>query len=145
LARGFRRDPASKKNAAVTVTIVAGPPDEQDGYTVAPFWRWEFMNLTDTQKATLRIEPRNAKGNLAPVDGVPEWASSDPNVASVTPSADGLACVVKAGQAGSAQVTVTVDADLGDGIRALSGSIDVNVSAGEAVTIAIVAGAPEDQ
>lgn len=102
--------------------------------------------LTDTQKATCTIQPLNSKGNPAPVDGVPEWSSSNPAVASVTPSADGLSAVVTALGIGTSQVSCTADADMDEGeTRAITGTLDVDVRASEAVTLGINAGTPEEQ
>lgn len=101
--------------------------------------------LSDSQQVPLAIDPRNKKGNKAPVDGVPQWASSDPNVISVTPSADGLSCLAKAGATGTAQVSVTADADLGSGVTALAGTVDFEVRPGPAVSLGITTGTPEEQ
>lgn len=101
--------------------------------------------LTDSQKCSLSIKPVDAKGKPAPVDGVPEWSSSDANVISVSPSADGLSAVIVAGDPGSAQVSVSADAELGSGVTTLTGALDVQVTGGQAVAMSISAGAPEEQ
>jgi hypothetical protein len=104
------------------------------------------MILTDTQKVSCTIDPRNSKGNPAPVDGVPEWASSNAAVATVTPAADGLSAVVVAVGIGLAQISVTADADLDVGeTRNISGTLDIDVRASEAVTLGITPGTPEEQ
>jgi uncharacterized protein YjdB len=104
------------------------------------------MILTDTQKVSCTIAPLNAKGNPAPVDGVPEWSSSNPSVATVTPAADGLSAVVTAVGIGVAQISVVADADMDAGeTRELTGTLDIDVRASEAVTLSITAGAPEEQ
>lgn len=103
------------------------------------------MILTATQQTAAAFTVQDAKGNPARVDGVPEWASSDPNVATVTPSADGFSAVVKAVQTGETQVSVTVDADLGEGVRPLIGVGDIEVVAGEATVIALQFGPAEQQ
>jgi len=127
--------------------LLIGPVAEQTAEELERTKKGEWtVVLSDTQKVTLRIEPRNKKGNLATLDGVPQWSSGDPNVVSVKPSVDGLSCVVLAGQAGSTQVSVTADADLDAGeARQLTGTIDFQVMPGEAITMGIVAGAPEEQ
>lgn len=104
-----------------------------------------LLVLKDTQQCSLAIAPINAKGRPAPVDGVPQWATSDPNVATITPSANGMSAVVKANFAGTAQVSVTCDADLGTGKRNITGTLDVRVDAGEAVSVAITPGTPAEQ
>jgi hypothetical protein len=105
-----------------------------------------MLLLTDTQKSTLTIEPVTAKGRPALLDGVPEWSSSNPAVASIEPAVDGLSAVVVARGAGETQISVTADADLDEGeTREISGVLDVQVKAGEAVSVGIAAGTPEEQ
>lgn len=103
------------------------------------------MILTDTQKVTCTIDPRNIKGNPAPVDGVPQWSSSNPAVATVTPSDDGLSATVTAVGVGVTQISCVADADLDAGeTREITGVLDVDVRPSEAVTLGIVAGTPEE-
>lgn len=104
-----------------------------------------MLILTDTQKCSLAVEPRNSKGNLAPIDGVPQWSSSNPAVAAIEPAADGLTAVVRAGATGTSQISATADADMGTGIRNISAVLDVEVRASEAVTLGITTGPPEEQ
>lgn len=103
-----------------------------------------MLTLTDEQKVSLAIDPRTAAGNPAHVDGVPLWSVSDPNVLSITTSDDGLsATVVTLGPLGTSQVSVAADADLGAGVRTLTGILDIEVVAAEAATLGITAGTPE--
>lgn len=105
-----------------------------------------MLVLTDTQKATCTIDPRNAKGNPAPVDGVPQWSTSNPAVATVIPAVDGLSADVVAVSVGTTQISVIADADLDVGeIREITGTLDVTVKASEAVTMGITAGTPVEQ
>lgn len=104
------------------------------------------MNLTDSQQATLSIQPVDKKGNPALVDGVPAWLSSNSEVVTVTPSADGLSAVaVAVGPLGTATVSVTADADLGAGVTEIAGSLDITITAGAATTVSISAGDPTEQ
>lgn len=104
------------------------------------------MVLKDTEKVTLSIAPLDAKGNAASVDGAPVWASSNEAVLTVTASADGFSAVaVAVGPLGTAQVSVQVDADLGEGVKPLAATLDIDVLAGEAVALSIAAGTPEAQ
>ena len=41
--------------------------------------------LTDVQKVALAVSFTTKAGNPAPVDGVPQWSSSDPSILEVTP------------------------------------------------------------
>lgn len=100
--------------------------------------------LTDEQQVTLRIEPKTAAGNPARIDGVPSWTVSSDDVLEIVPAADGMAALVRArGPLGTAQVFAEADADLGEGVRTIGGVLDVEVLAAEAVSLLVVAGAPE--
>jgi len=105
----------------------------------------DHMILKDTEQVVLSVVPVDAKGNAAPVDGTPAWDSSDPTVAIVTPAADGLsATVAAAGPLGKAQISVTADADLGEGIESIVGTLEIEVVAGKAVSLSIKTGTPEE-
>lgn len=101
--------------------------------------------LTDTQKVTFSIQPVDAKGFPAKVDGAPVWGVSDASVGTITPAADGLSAEFVAGFPGICQVTVDADADLGAGIVPLRGTADVEVEAGAAVGLVVTAGIPSEQ
>ncbi len=97
--------------------------------------------LTTDQKTNVSFSVSDRYGNPATIDGAPRWESSDPGVAFVAPSEDGLSAdIVTAGRLGPCQITVRCDADLGDGIRELPGVLDVDVVGGEAVMIALTPG-----
>lgn len=101
--------------------------------------------LTDIQKVSLSISPKSAAGNPAAVDGVPVWQVSDENVLSLQTAEDGMSAVVSTtGQLGTAQVSVSADADLGEGVQTITGVLDVEVKASAAVTLDISAGVPEN-
>ena len=103
--------------------------------------------LTDIQKATLSIAPVDAKGNAAPVQaGSVVWSAADGTLLTLTPSADGLSCdAAAAGPLGTTQVNVSADADLGDGVTTIAGTLDVTVAASQAVSLNISAGTPVNQ
>lgn len=102
--------------------------------------------LTDVQKVELSINPTSAAGNPAPVDGAPVWTSSDETVLTVTASEDGLSAVaVTTGKLGKAQVNVSADADMGEGVKTITGVLDVEVRVSEAVSLAVTAGTPTDK
>lgn len=106
-----------------------------------------MLLLTDTQKASLSIAPVDAKGNPAKVqDGSVVWSAADSTIVTLTPSADGLSCdCAAAGPLGTTQVNVSADADLGDGVTTIAGTLDVQVQAGQAVSLGISAGTPVEQ
>lgn len=101
--------------------------------------------LTDEQKVSLAVSFKTAAGNPAVVDGVPVWATSDPAIVSLVVAADGMSAVATTvGPLGTAQVSVTADADLDvDETREVTATIDIEVRAAEATTVGITAGAPE--
>ena len=102
--------------------------------------------MTDTQKFAASVSFVDAKGNPAQVEGVPAWNASDPSILTVTPAADGLSAeVVAVGPLGTSQVSVTADADLGEGVTPIVGVLDVQVVAGQAVAVSISTSAPVEQ
>ena len=101
--------------------------------------------LTDSQQVSLAIQPVDKAGNPAPVEGV-AWTSSDVTVLVVTAADDGLSAVAAStGKIGTAQVNVTADALIGEGIAEITGVLDVEVKAGQAVALNISAGAPGEK
>lgn len=104
-----------------------------------------MLQLTDSQKCSLSISPVDAKGQPAPVQGVPTWTSSVAATAVVTADPTGLTAEIVAGTPGIAQVTVSVIPVGGDGVTPITGTLDVTVTGGEAVTITITAGTPVAQ
>lgn len=104
-----------------------------------------MLQLTETQQCALSVSPVTRKGNPAQVQN-PTWSSSDDAVVTVdVDSTDSLKAKVVAEAPGTAQVNFSADADLGDGVRLLSAVLDVTVVPGEAVTVTIATGTPEEQ
>lgn len=105
-----------------------------------------MLLLTTTQEVDFTIQPADKFGNPAKVDGVPVWNVSDEGVGSLVISADGLTATFKAlGPVGNCQVSATADADLGEGMKSISGTADIQVESGAAVAMNLVAGAPREQ
>lgn len=100
--------------------------------------------LGDDQKVTLSIAPVDAAGNPAPVDGVPSWSLSDTKYIGLEVADDGMsATAIAIGLLGTTQVQVAADADLGEGVVTINGTLDIEVVAGQAVGLSIAAGTPE--
>jgi hypothetical protein len=100
--------------------------------------------LTDEQKVKLTAGFFTKAGNVAQVDGAPVWTSSDPTIVAVVADAGGFsAYAITSGPLGTVQVSVTADADLGEGVRSVTGIIDIEVRPAEAVTAGIAAAVPE--
>lgn len=103
-----------------------------------------MLTVPNNQKTTLSIAPQDAYAQAAIVDGSPTWMVSEPTLATLTPAADGLSAVLEpVGPVGAFQVTATADADLGEGVRQISGLLEVQVIASEAVSLGITAGTLE--
>lgn len=110
-------------------------PQHFGGPTVA-------FQLRDSEQVTLTVEALDSEGN--PAAATTTWSSSDETIVAVTDNGDGSALVVAspgAGGLGSATVTADVT-DTSDG-DVHTGTFDVEVVAGDAVTVNIVAGTPE--
>lgn len=104
-----------------------------------------MLQLTNTQQCALSVQGVDKKGNPAQLDSV-VFTSSDNSVATVTSDpSDPNKALVKAVAAGTAQINVTADADLGDGVTELTGTLDLTVVAGQAVGFVINTGTPEEQ
>lgn len=102
--------------------------------------------LTDAQKVALSVAFTTKAGNPASVDGAPQWVSSDPTVIQVVQSEDGLSAeAIAVGPLGVAQVSVTADADLGEGVSTITGVLDIEVKASQAVFAIVAAAAPADK
>lgn len=103
------------------------------------------MQLTDVQKVTASIAATDAKGNPAEVADV-VWSSSDESILSVVADAadPSKAIVTAVGPLGHAQVLVTADADLGDGVTAINAIGEVDVMGSSATTLGVNFGEPEN-
>lgn len=103
-----------------------------------------MLILTEEQQVALAVAFKTAGGHDAKVDGIPTWQSSDPTIVAVEVAADGMtATAVAQGPLGTAQISATADADLGTGVREVTGVLDIEVRAAEAVSALVTAGAPE--
>lgn len=133
-----------KKKPKVTLVWAIGPISEQP--SIGTNRRTSTMlQLTNTQQCALSVSGVDKKGNPAGLDSI-AYSSSDPSVATVTQdTADSSKALVKAVAAGTVQINVSADADLGDGVSTLSGVLDITVVAGQAVGFVINTGTPEEQ
>lgn len=102
--------------------------------------------LSDTQQCVLTINPVDKKGKPASVEaGSTKWTSSDATVATVAAEMDSVQAVVTAVGPGTCQINVAADADLGMGVATIAGTLDVTVTAGQAVSLGISTGTPSEQ
>lgn len=101
------------------------------------------MFLKLTEKLPLSIEVKDALGNAAQVDGAPAWALSNPDLGSLIVADNGLSATFFPSTAvGQVEVQVLADADLGEGVKQLLGTLVIDLISGEAVSVSIVAGSP---
>ncbi len=103
------------------------------------------MFLRDDKNLPLAIKPVDAKGNAAPIDGVPAWSVTDESLATLEVAADGLSAVLKpVGPLGVFKVQCHADADLGPDAKDILGELDMEIIGGEAVSLQLSAGEPVD-
>ena len=123
------------------ISLVVGTPEPKHirvlhgGPTVA-------FQLRDDQQVSLAAVALDSEDN--PAAATVAWASSDDTIVAVADTGNGTALAVASPGAaglGAAAITATVT-DLSDGDQ-LVGTFDVEVVAGDAVTVNITAGTPE--
>jgi len=104
------------------------------------------FTMSSSQQTDVSVVFLDKAGNPAQVDGVPEWMVDNPNVLAINPGIDGLSCRVAAvGPLGLAKVTLTADADLGEGVTAVVGFLDIEITAGQAATVQLNPTAPVEK
>jgi len=131
-----------------------GPVSEQTG-PVQPTPQFQsncegelmsMSELTATQNVRLTVEFKDKKLNKAKVHGAPQWFTDNTDLIALVPDADGMGCTVSAvGALGSASVTLRGDADLGEPVKEIIGTHQVDIVAGEATVVDIVAEPPVEQ
>lgn len=98
--------------------------------------------LTNEQQVVVRLAPVSAKGKPVALDGKPVWTVSLGSC-TVVPADDGLSCTIVSGEdAGDSEVTVSADADLGEGVVTISDAIRVTVNGAQAQSLGLTADAP---
>jgi len=102
-----------------------------------------LFTITNEQKIKLTLNPTTAAGNSATVDGAPVWAVIEGD-ATLEPAEDGLSCYLISGEANvNSKITVTADADLGEGVVAITDTVDLAVVPASASALGITAGDAE--
>jgi hypothetical protein len=104
---------------------------------------------TDQNFPNVTLSIVDSRGRPAVVQGPPVWASSDATILTVLAAADGMSAVVDTVAPGLARISVSADADLGEGVVEITGvSEDVNVTLGTsnmASAMTLTLGAPVDK
>jgi hypothetical protein len=103
-----------------------------------------MQSLTTTQFVVASVKPVDREGNPAPVDGLPVWTNSNPNVVQMDVAVDGFSATFTALIAGVSTVSVSVDADLGEGTATLAASDDITVTPAGAVGLTLSFGTPQE-
>lgn len=105
--------------------------------------------ITNEQKLPLSLNPTTEAGHAARVDGTPTWALRDGDPGTLEVAADGLSAVYVSPDAvdadptkNVAQVTVTADADLGQGVKNITDTAEVTIISAEAQSLGLTAGTP---
>jgi hypothetical protein len=85
--------------------------------------------------ATVSVEWKDKGGNTVKVDGPTKWESSDPKICKVEVAAGNpqIANLYAPGGIGAVKIEATADADLGEGTKAVTAILDVEVISGQAV------------
>lgn len=85
-----------------------------------------------------KMVARDSFGNEAAFEGAPKWSSMDDSKLELVPSEDGKECEVKSkGLMGEVKLQCLVDADLGEGVKEVIGEGDVEITAGDAVSVEV--------
>jgi len=138
-----------KKTAKKLNSTTANPGKGKNRAKRFKFYNEEGEEITmDTisvdNKRTITVQPVDAKGRPAPIDGVPVWTVSPEGGVSLFPSPDGLSCdVVWMGGPMTQTIAVTGDADLGAGVKNIVDFVDIETLASEATGFNISVGAEE--
>lgn len=104
------------------------------------------FSMSSTQQVNVTAGFRDKRGNPAAVDGVPAWMVDNSEILALEPSADGFSCLIRAvGPLGDGLVTLTADADVGEGTTPVVGTLQVTITAGAATVITLQPGTAEEQ
>lgn len=106
------------------------------------FVEGDMIRITTEQQIPVQLVPKTAAGLDARIDGEVEWTSSDLHVVEVV-STGQMSAIVRSVNPGKAQIIAVFDADLGEGVRPIEKSADIEVVEAEAVSGEIVFGEPE--
>jgi len=106
----------------------------------------KMVGLKLAQKVTATLKPVDRLGNVAQVEtGTVVFSSSDETIFTVEQSdSNELECTITSVGVGTAQFDYSADADLGDGVKTITGFSAVEVLPLEAVGFGIEFGEPID-
>jgi hypothetical protein len=106
-----------------------------EGFTITAKGHGMAYKLPNDKFIAVKVAYADSRGNPAAVDGDVTWESSDESVVTVVADAGDStsAKITPVGPIGQAQISCTADADLGEGVREIITTADIDVVAGEAV------------
>lgn len=116
--------------------------------TVKSLTEITMVKITDSQFVKSgELQAVDKKGFPAQVEaGSVKFSSSDEGVFTVEPDPDSeKVAVVKAVAPGAGTLTFEADADLGEGVKTITGSVTIEVTGGEASGLALSFGEPQEQ
>lgn len=129
---------------AQILTYVTPPRAERVAFVV-DFLEVQDMIIKVGQQFTVSVDFKDARGNIAPVDGIPTWANDNESVLTMVVATDGLSAVISSPNGpGSGQISVSADADLGTGITTITGVLLVEVQPLEATVVELNPGPVTD-
>lgn len=101
-----------------------------------------LITITNEEKVQVTLSPTTAAGNPATLDGAPVWTVTEGD-ATVEVSADGMSAFLVSGAPDTnSKITITADADLGEGVVSLEDTVDLAVVLASASVLGIVVGTP---
>lgn len=101
------------------------------------------QTISVVEQVTATLQGADAKGNPAPLVGVPAWSSSDPTIVTVSPAADGMTAVcTAAGKLGTVTITVTATPKQADGSAGalITGRTSLTVAGAQATQLILTFG-----
>lgn len=102
------------------------------------------FQLRDSQQVALAVEALDSEGN--PAAATTAFTSSDDTIVAVTDNGDGTCLAVASpGAAGLGTATITATVTNTADATTITGTFDIEVVAGDAVTVNVTAGTPEDK
>lgn len=114
-------------------------------YFIVKGKRTDMETLKVGQLIRPALDVRDRFGNPAAVDGVPAWTPpTSPTHGILEVAADGMSAIFRARGTGQGSFTVTCDADLGEGVRSITGILSYTVLAAEATVINFNVGPAEE-
>lgn len=103
------------------------------------------MIIDPRQTFPLPVEFLDKNKKPAPVDGIPEWSVDNESLLTMVVAADGMSAVISSNDTtGSATISVVADADMGEGVREITGILPVTVKPLEAVVVELTPGPVTD-